>query len=77
MSETEFVPMSEEEAQARIAAAFKTLDEVYLLHAPKDQTVEVWECGHCNVQWPCETERIVLDNLGLFTDSSSSEEPSA
>lgn len=77
MSETEFTPITEEEAKARIAAAFKTLDEVYLLHAPKDQTVEIWECSHCNVNWPCETERIVLDNLAVTFEPSELQEPSA
>ena len=66
MSETEeFVPITEEEAQRRIESAFATLDAIYLLHGPKDQSVEAWGCGHCNVQWPCETERIILDGLGL------------
>lgn len=64
MAETEeFVPMTEEQAQERIAKAFLALDDIYNLHAPADQTVEAWECKHCNVQWPCETERIILDAL--------------
>ena len=78
MSETEqFEPMTEEEAKARIAAAFQTLDTIYLLHAPKDQTVEIWECSHCNVAWPCETEEIILQGLGVIDEPSESQEPSA
>lgn len=78
MSETEqFEPISEEEAQRRIQAAFLTLDAVYNLHAPKDTEAEAWECGHCEVEWPCETERIVLEGLGLASEPSESEEPSA
>lgn len=77
MSETEFVPMTEEEAQERIQAAFATLDAIYLLHAPKSQLVDLWECKTCDVQWPCETERLILDGLGLTSDSSESQEPSA
>ena len=76
MSETE-QPMSEQEAQKRIAAAFATLDNVYMLHAPVDQKVEVWRCGHCDVVWPCATEAIILEGLGLISDeTSSSESPS-
>lgn len=78
MSETEqFEPISEEEAQRRIQAAFLTLDAVYNLHAPKDTEAEAWECGHCEIAWPCETERIVLEGLGLASEPSESEEPSA
>lgn len=74
MSETEeFAPISEEEAQKRIEAAFATLDAIYLLHAPKDQNAENWECGHCDVAWPCETERIILDGLGLTSSPSVAE----
>lgn len=77
MSETEFVPMTEEEAQQRIANAFATLDAIYLLHAPKNQDVDVWECKSCDAQWPCETEKLILDGLGLTSDPSESQEPSA
>lgn len=70
-------PMSEQEAQQRIAAAFATLDRVYLLHAPADDKAEIWQCGHCDVQWPCATEAIILEGLGLISDeTSSSESPS-
>lgn len=66
MSETEeFVPIDEQEARQRIANAFTTLDAIYLLHAPKDQESEAWECKTCDVIWPCETERLILDGLGL------------
>ena len=76
MSETE-QPMSEQEAQKRIAAAFATLDNVYMLHAPVDQEAEVWRCGHCDVVWQCATEAIILEGLGLISDeTSSSESPS-
>ena len=71
MSETE-QPMSEQEAQKRIAAAFATLDNVYKLHAPVDQEAEVWRCGHCDVVWPCTTEAIILEGLGLISDETSS-----
>jgi hypothetical protein len=79
MSETEdFVPITEEEAQARIQSAFLTLDAIYNLHGPADQDAEVWQCGHCDVQWPCETEKLILDGLGLTSVGiSESEEPSA
>jgi hypothetical protein len=74
MSETEqFEPISEQEAQRRIQSAFLTLDAVYNLHAPKDPANEVWECGHCEVAWPCETERIILDGLELATASDPDE----
>lgn len=74
MSETEeFVPMSEAEAQQRIANAFATLDAIYLLHAPADDKAEVWQCKHCDVQWPCETETLILDGLGLTSEASTSE----
>ena len=70
-------PMSEQEAQERIASAFATLDRIYLLHAPADDKAEVWECGYCKVQWPCDTEAIILEGLGLISDeTSSSESPS-
>lgn len=72
MSE-EFVPISEQEAQRRIQAAFLTLDAVYNLHAPKDPENDVWECGHCDTAWPCETERIILDGLELATSSEPAE----
>jgi len=60
-------PMSEAEAQQRVANAFSTLDAIYLLHAPEDDKAEVWQCGHCKIQWPCETETLILDGLGLTT----------
>ena len=56
--------MSEEEAQRRIANAFEALDQVYQLHAP-DQSKEEWWCNHCDVEWPCETEKIILESLEL------------
>lgn len=77
MSETEY-QMTEQEAQQKIASAFKTLDLVYLLHSPKDQNEEVWTCSHCSVTWPCETEAIILEGLGLISgETSESESPSA
>ena len=70
MSETEeFVPMSEAEAQQRIANAFATLDAIYLLHAPADDKAEIWQCKHCATQWPCETEALILDGLGLTSEA--------
>ncbi len=77
MSETEY-QMTEQEAQEKIASAFRTLDLVYLLHSPKDQNEEPWTCSHCNVAWPCATEAIILEGLGLISDvTSESESPSA
>lgn len=77
MSETEY-QMTEQEAQEKIASAFRTLDLVYLLHSPKDQKEEIWVCGHCEVNWPCATEAIILEGLGLISDETSeSESPSA
>lgn len=73
MSETEY-QMTEQEAQEKIASAFRTIDLVYLLHAPEDQEAETWVCGHCKVNWPCETEMIILDGLGLTIDQTSSSE---
>jgi hypothetical protein len=70
-------PATTEEVQQRVAAAFATLDRIYLLHAPADAEAEAWECGHCNVQWPCMTEALILEGLGLISDeTSSSESPS-
>jgi len=80
MSEEQFEPISEEEAQRRIQAAFLTLDAIYNLHGPKDTQEEVWECRHCDVPWPCETEEMILMGLGLATDlgeTDESESPSA
>lgn len=77
MSETE-QPMTEQEAQQRIAAAFATLDAVYLLHEPVDQDKEIWRCGHCDVVWPCDTEAIILNGLGLIpSEPSEAELPSS
>lgn len=56
--------ISEEEAQQRITEAFETLDKVYQLHAP-DQSTDEWRCSHCDVEWPCPTEKIILDGLRI------------
>jgi hypothetical protein len=77
MSETDY-QMSEQEAQEKIASAFRTLDLIYLLHAPEDQTVDAWVCKNCKVAWPCETEALILEGLGLISsETSESESPSA
>ena len=66
MSEETTTPeLTDEEATARIANMFNVLDAVYALHAP-NQSTDVWTCDECNgVQWPCKTERLILDGLGL------------
>lgn len=64
---------TEQEINEQIGKAFITLDAIYNLHAPADETVEVWMCKHCNVQWPCETEQLILDGLGLTSEASPSE----
>jgi hypothetical protein len=82
MSETEeqFEPISEAEARHRIATAFSTLDAIYNLHGPKNTEQEVWECRHCDIPWPCETEELILMGLDLangFGETGESESPSA
>lgn len=65
MAEETEVKLTDEEAQARIAAAFLALDEIYKLHGP-NQSAEVWTCDECNgAEWPCKTEQVILTSLGL------------
>ena len=79
MSETEeqFEPISEEEARHRIATAFSTLDAIYNLHAPKNTEQEVWECKHCDIPWPCETEELILMGLDLANGGPQATEEQA
>lgn len=48
-----------------LAVVFGTLDTVYQLHAPEDPDSETdpGMCKHCNVEFPCETEQIILEGL--------------
>lgn len=65
MAEEIEVTLTEEEAQARISAAFLALDEIYQLHGP-NQSTDAWTCDECNgAEWPCKTEKIILTSLGL------------
>lgn len=65
MAEEIEVKLSDEEAQARIAAAFLALNDIYELHAP-NQTEAAWTCDECNgAEWPCKTEQVILTALGL------------
>jgi hypothetical protein len=77
MSEEQFEPISEEEAQRRIQAAFLTLDAIYNLHGPKDTQAEVWDCKHCDVPWPCQTEEMILIGLGLANEPAEATEEQA
>jgi|694.fasta_scaffold30476_2 hypothetical protein len=61
--------LTDTEAQERIQNMFIALDKIYNLHAP-DQTTEPWTCKHCTncdgpVEFPCPTEKLVLESLGL------------
>lgn len=61
--------LSDEEAQQRIASMVMALDEIYQLHAPNTETMP-WICSHCSncngdIEFPCETEAIILKALGL------------
>lgn len=70
MSENEpQVELTDEEAQERIRQMFIALDAVYQLHAPNTEVMP-WICSHCSncdgeVEFPCETEAIILRALGL------------
>ncbi len=64
-NETNDVQLTDEEAQTRIAAAFLALNDIYELHAP-NQAEATWTCDECNgAEWPCKTEKIILEALGL------------
>ena len=63
------VELTNEEAQERIQNMFIALDKIYNLHAPHTEQ-EPWICKHCSdcngdVPFPCETQKIVLESLGL------------
>lgn len=61
----EDIQITDEEAQERIANMFNALDAIYNLHAP-NQTEEVWTCDECDgAEWPCKTEKLVLESLGI------------
>ena len=63
--ETTQPELTDEEATQRIANMFEVLDKIYMLHAP-NQTEEIWTCDACGgVQWPCVTEAIILEGLGV------------
>jgi hypothetical protein len=63
--ETNGPDITDEQAQERIANMFIALDTIYNLHAP-NQAEEVWTCDECSgAQWPCNTEKIILETLGV------------
>jgi hypothetical protein len=63
--ETNAQDITDEQAQERIANMFVALNAVYNLHAP-NQAEEVWTCDECSgAQWPCNTEKIILETLGV------------
>jgi mannose-6-phosphate isomerase-like protein (cupin superfamily) len=63
--ETNNVELTDEEAQERIANMFIALDSIYNLHKP-NQAEEVWTCTECNgAEWPCNTEKIILETLNV------------
>ena len=65
MTEETTPEITDEEAQERINNMFIALDSVYNLHAP-NQAEEVWTRDECNgAQWPCNTEKIILETLGV------------
>jgi hypothetical protein len=68
--ETNEVQLTDEEAQARIKSMFIALDAIYALHGP-DLDSDPWVCKTCSncdgdVSWPCETEKIILNALGVI-----------
>lgn len=67
--ETPEVQLTDAEAQERIQNMFIALDKIYNLHGPNMEQ-EPWVCKHCSncdgdVEFPCPTEKIVLESLGL------------
>lgn len=61
--------LTDAEAQERIQNMFIALDKIYNLHGPNMEQ-EPWTCKHCSncdgdVEFPCPTEKIVLESLGL------------
>jgi hypothetical protein len=73
-----------------LAVVFGTLDTVYQLHAPEDPESEndPGMCKHCKVEFPCQTEEIILEGLAHVaiameqaktseSSSAESEQPSA
>jgi hypothetical protein len=69
--ETNEIQLTDEEAQERIKSMFIALDAIYKLHGP-NQEKEVWICQHCSncdgdVEWPCPTEKIILEALAVIS----------
>lgn len=73
-----------------LASVFVTIDSVYQLHAPErpEDESDPGNCVHCNIDFPCPTEDIILEGLANIQvlmdkarDSSSenaeSEQPSS
>lgn len=71
-----------------LAVVFGTLDTVYQLHAPEDPESEndPGMCKHCKVEFPCQTEEIILEGLAHVaiaieqaktSSPAESEQPSA
>jgi hypothetical protein len=63
--------LTDEEAQQRIASMMLALDAIYQLHAPNTDN-EPWTCSHCSscdgdVEFPCQTETIILRALGIVS----------
>ena len=48
-----------------LASIFVTLDGVYQLHSPErpEDENDPGNCVHCNVDFPCPTEDIILEGL--------------
>jgi hypothetical protein len=73
-----------------LAYVFGTLDTVYQLHAPErpEDEDDPGNCTHCEVDFPCPTEEIILEGLAhinvimnearsSFSESAESEQPSS
>ena len=66
-----------------LGRVFKTLDDVYQLHAPEDPDNEdSSNCVQCGVEFPCATEDVILGGLAEISlimeaarSSSSSDSP--
>ena len=72
-----------------LASIFVTLDSVYQLHAPErpEDESDPGNCVHCDVDFPCPTEDIILEGLANVnvlmakaknaSESAESEQPSS
>jgi len=69
--ETNEVQLTDKEAQDRIKSMFIALDQIYSLHGPNQES-DPWICSHCSdcngdVEWPCQTEKIILEALAVIS----------